>query len=76
MGEDQNFTDFADSQTDSGQADRSTSEFEHITVKSTEPKPFDPRLYRPFEVKVQATLHDIQAHLVKVSYFYSGVHPI
>lgn len=30
------------------------------------PKPFDPRLYRPLDVIVSLTIHDIQAHLVKV----------
>ena len=30
------------------------------------PKEFDPRQYRPFEVTVSITMHDIQAHLVKV----------
>lgn len=30
------------------------------------PKTFDPRLYRPLEVIVSLTIHDIQAHLVKV----------
>ncbi|XP_069702783.1 bridge-like lipid transfer protein family member 1 isoform X3 [Periplaneta americana] len=29
------------------------------------PKEFDPRQYRPFEVTVSITMHDIQAHLVK-----------
>jgi hypothetical protein len=28
---------------------------------------FDPRQYRTFEVAVSITMHDIQAHLVKVS---------
>lgn len=29
------------------------------------PKRFDPRLYRPLDVTVSLTIHDIQAHLVK-----------
>lgn len=29
------------------------------------PKPFDPRQYRPLDVIVSLTIHDIQAHLVK-----------
>lgn len=33
------------------------------------PKRFDPRLYRPLEVTVSLTIHDIQAHLVKVCYY-------
>lgn len=27
---------------------------------------FDPRIYRPLEVTVSITMHDIQAHLTKV----------
>lgn len=30
-------------------------------------KDFDPRSYRPLDVTVSITMHDIQAHLVKVS---------
>lgn len=33
---------------------------------SIKQKEFDPRQYRPLEVAVSITLHDIQAHLVKV----------
>lgn len=32
-------------------------------------KDFDPRLYRPLDVVVSITMHDIQAHLVKVCIF-------
>lgn len=33
-------------------------------------KDFDPREYRPLEVVVSITMHDIQAHLVKVTADY------
>ena len=36
------------------------------TAESSNKKPFDPRLYRPVEVKLEAELHDVQVHLVKV----------
>lgn len=37
-----------------------------ISVATEEkPKRFDPRLYRPLDVTVSLTIHDIQAHLVK-----------
>ena len=65
FGEDQKFTDYGEvfSQTDK------QSTFEHITSPvDRRDHPFDPRRYRPLEVKVQATLHDIQAHLPKVTF--------
>lgn len=37
------------------------------SVGDDKPKRFDPRLYRPLEVTVSFTIHDIQAHIVKVS---------
>lgn len=37
-----------------------------LTEKEVAEKEFDPRTYRPFAVTVSVTLHDIQAHLVKV----------
>lgn len=42
---------------------------------NTSHKDFDPREYRPLEVVVSITMHDIQAHLVKVlcSYRISAV---
>lgn len=36
--------------------------------ETTSKKDFDPRLYRPLDVIVSITMHDIQAHLMKVSY--------
>ena len=63
LGEDQKFTDYNEvaSTTDH------SSTFEHIiSPGDKKPGTFDPRHYRPLEVRVQATLHDIQAHLIKV----------
>lgn len=45
-------------------ANKSISEASAVDEK---PKPFDPRLYRPLEVIVSFTIHDVQAHLVKVN---------
>lgn len=36
------------------------------SVIDEKPKRFDPRLFRPMEVTVSFTIHDIQAHIVKV----------
>lgn len=44
-------------------ASKSISEASAVDEK---PKPFDPRLYRPLEVIVSFTIHDVQAHIVKV----------
>ena len=38
------------------------NESDHMEIEF---KPFDARIYRPFEVTVSVTLHDIQAHLMK-----------
>ncbi|CAH1776489.1 unnamed protein product [Owenia fusiformis] len=62
FGEDQSYSDFDDVTT---KLDKHST-FTHTsssTNKST--KPFDPRNYRPLEVTVQLTIHDIQAHLIK-----------
>ena len=45
------------------------STFTSVTTDNWDVKPFDARKYRPLNVKVSVTLHDIQAHLVKVSFF-------
>lgn len=45
-------------------ASKSISE---ASVVDDKPKPFDPRIYRPLEVIVSFTIHDVQAHIVKVS---------
>ena len=57
-------TDFADNR--AGQED--SEPFVHInsTGEITELDQFDPRLYRAFSLTLSVTLHDIQAHLVKV----------
>lgn len=45
-----------------------TKSISEISITAEEkPKRFDPRLYRPLDVTVSLTIHDIQAHLVKVS---------
>lgn len=44
-----------------------TKSISETSVVDDKPKRFDPRLYRPLEVTVSFTIHDIQAHIVKVS---------
>jgi hypothetical protein len=64
FGVDQKFTDYSQP----FNSPEKEMSFEHLTkVDVKEEKKFDPRHYRPLHVKVQLTLHDIQAHLVKVS---------
>lgn len=62
-------TDFADSR--SGKED--SEGFVHVNTPGevSELDPFDPRKYRAFAVTVAVTLHDIQAHMVKVSFVVS-----
>lgn len=36
------------------------------TAEDSSKEDFDPRVYRPLEVTVSITMHDIQAHLMKV----------
>jgi hypothetical protein len=48
-------------------ADVSTSTGAADEADILKQKEFDPRQYRPFEVAVSITMHDIQAHLIKVS---------
>ena len=62
LGEDQKFRDLSDTSTSTSARVDSGSE-----DVMPERKSFDPRKYRALEVKVLVTLHDIQAHLVKVS---------
>lgn len=52
-------------------ASKSISEASAVDEK---PKPFDPRIYRPLEVIVSFTIHDVQAHIVKVK--ENRYHPI
>lgn len=80
FGEDQAFTDMHQSRAASsspagnpatGAADRgadiSTSTGATDEADLLKQKEFDTRQYRPFEVAVSITMHDIQAHLIKVS---------
>uniref|UniRef100_A0A1B0D1P6 Fragile site-associated protein C-terminal domain-containing protein n=1 Tax=Phlebotomus papatasi TaxID=29031 RepID=A0A1B0D1P6_PHLPP len=81
FGEDQSFTDMETSNikmsnTPSQNAalakatfiakdDQAKSVSEVSLATEEKPKRFDPRIYRPFEVTVTVTIHDIQAHLIK-----------
>lgn len=49
----------------SNKDDASKSISEASAIADEKPKPFDPRLYRPLEVIVSFTIHDVQAHIVK-----------
>lgn len=65
FGEDQKFSDFED--VFPGAAEKA-SDFTHLGAESgpgDRGVDFDPRQYRPLHVKVQVTLHDIHAHLLK-----------
>lgn len=58
-------TDFEDS---TFSRDDVENNFVHVNTPNdtSECEPFDHRLYRSFAVTVSVTIHDIQAHLVKV----------
>jgi hypothetical protein len=58
FGENQKFTDFYDSPILDNRSE---------SIHPDSSKPFDPRHYRPFQVFVSLTLHDVHAHLIKVS---------
>lgn len=62
VGESQEFTDFNTSFSPFGTDEKvkDGQHFEEITIK-----PFDQRLYRPLQVTVSVTLHDIHGHIVK-----------
>lgn len=47
--------------------DDATKSISEASIVDEKPKPFDPRLYRPLEVIVSFTIHDVQAHIVKVN---------
>lgn len=54
--------------TASNNSDSSTNPPEiNIEFHGSQKNQFDPRIYRPLDVVVNITMHDIQAHLVKVS---------
>ncbi|PSN42917.1 hypothetical protein C0J52_12026 [Blattella germanica] len=73
FGEDQAFTDMHQSRASTADpastvergTDVSTSTAGMDDSDPLKQKEFDPRQYRPFEVSVSITMHDIQAHLVK-----------
>lgn len=58
----------------SAKDDASKSISEASAQVDEKPKPFDPRIYRPLEVIVSFTIHDVQAHIVKVK--ENRYHPI
>ncbi len=73
FGEDQTFTDMNDPPNLSD--DRSTNSASTVaadgsSISEDDPskKEFDPRLYRPLDVIISITMHDIQAHLIKVRF--------
>ncbi|XP_038111246.1 transmembrane protein KIAA1109 isoform X3 [Culex quinquefasciatus] len=79
FGEDQSFTDMENSNSKSGNGNansggsKSTSSKDDPNKSVSEasanaeekPKRFDPRLFRPLEVIVSVTIHDLQAHVMK-----------
>ncbi|XP_065078677.1 bridge-like lipid transfer protein family member 1 isoform X6 [Ochlerotatus camptorhynchus] len=80
FGEDQSFTDMENSNAKSSSTGRSggggtkstsskddpNKSVSETSVNADEkPKRFDPRLYRPLEVIVNVTIHDLQAHVIK-----------
>ncbi|XP_064637366.1 bridge-like lipid transfer protein family member 1 isoform X3 [Lineus longissimus] len=56
FGQHQKFTDFYDSPILDNKSE---------SIHPDSSKPFDPRHYRPFQVFVSLTLHDVHAHLIK-----------
>ncbi|XP_043249927.1 transmembrane protein KIAA1109 isoform X1 [Colletes gigas] len=73
FGDYQTFTDMQQSRTNptsisterSKDKDVQNSSIESVEDEDAKSKSFDPRDYRPLEVTVGITMHDIQAHLVK-----------
>ena len=68
LGEDQSYTDFYDQPRGYVEPKSSEGVEGPLTEKEVAEREFDARKYRPFAVTVSVTLHDIQGHLVKVSY--------
>ena len=66
LGEDQKYTDFYDSPSSSTEPKEPDGVLGPLTEREVAEKEFDPREYRPFAVTVSVTLHDIQAHLLRV----------
>lgn len=79
FGDDQVFTDMNDKpEVPSSKAGSSTTAVDNQAASdddSSSHKDFDPRDYRPLEVVVSITMHDIQAHLVKVNGYMSHKWP-
>ena len=73
FGEDQKFTDFYDTPSSHFETEETEGLQGPLTEKEVKEREFDARLYRPFAVTVSVTLHDIQAHLIKVFLFISVV---
>nr|CAD7425599.1 unnamed protein product [Timema monikensis] len=65
FGEDQSFTDMQQSRASSPTIGSIGGDHTSDDAESNKGKGFDPRQYRPFDVTVYITMHDIQAHLVK-----------
>ncbi|KAH3829887.1 hypothetical protein DPMN_103118, partial [Dreissena polymorpha] len=65
LGEDQSYTDFYDTPATGQEPPEEVGLQGPLTEQEVVEREFDPRKYRPFAVTVSATLHDIQAHLVK-----------
>ncbi len=61
FGVDQKFTDYEETLN----SNEKSSTFTHISMDGKD-RVFDPRQYRPLHIKINLTLHDIHAHLVKV----------
>ena len=69
FGEDQVFTDMNEPSSSDSRASTVTVPVDGpsaVTEDELSKKEFDPRLYRPLDVVVSITMHDIQAHLMKV----------
>ncbi|XP_052791422.1 bridge-like lipid transfer protein family member 1 isoform X3 [Mya arenaria] len=65
LGEDQSYSDFYDNPATVQEVQEEAGLEGPLTEIEVKEREFDPRKYRPFSVTVSATLHDIQAHLVK-----------
>nr|XP_018906485.1 PREDICTED: uncharacterized protein KIAA1109 isoform X3 [Bemisia tabaci] len=65
FGEDQSFTDMNTNPLSSSQPPTTQNATDASDDSSISKKNFDPREYRPLDVIVSITMHDIQAHLMK-----------
>lgn len=70
FGEDQIFTDMNDppSGTNNESCTTVIADTNSVSDENLPKREFDPRLYRPLDIVVSITMHDIQAHLMKVRY--------